>query len=342
MSPEISVIVPVYNVEKYLSECIDSILAQTFRNFELILIDDGSKDKSGEICDGYALKESRIKVIHKENAGVSEARNSGLEMAIGEYITFIDSDDCVDSDYLEYALSETKKRNVDMLISGIVMEYFTAEKESIQYSITRSQQLNVKTLFEKLQLDYPQICICGPWSKLYKNSIIQRNGIRFDKNLSNGEDTCFNLDYFKKIETVFFSEQIFYHYRRLNPNSLFSVFREDSYEILDYVYSKMYTLILEQNCSREAVQRFKEMYYSMLIGGVASFFYSENNISKKRRMQQIKKVCEDPLVQEYENENLQRARTNFVIQMMKCRKHYILYNLFAFNGLIKKAKKTRQ
>ena len=93
MSPEISVIVPVYNVEKYLSECIDSILAQTFRNFELILIDDGSKDKSGEICDGYALKESRIKVIHKENAGVSEARNSGLEMAIGEYITFNDSDD---------------------------------------------------------------------------------------------------------------------------------------------------------------------------------------------------------------------------------------------------------
>ena len=96
MSPEISVIVPVYNVEKYLSECIDSILAQTFRNFELILIDDGSKDKSGEICDGYALKESRIKVIHKENGGACTARNIGLANASGKYVSFVDSDDFMD------------------------------------------------------------------------------------------------------------------------------------------------------------------------------------------------------------------------------------------------------
>lgn len=342
MNTEISIIVPVYNVEKYLSECINSILAQSFPDYELILIDDGSKDNSGRLCDDYARRDARIKVVHKENAGVSEARNSGLDIAVGEYVTFIDSDDCVNPDYLDYLISEIRKQKVDMVLSGIVMEYFTEERGSIRYTITESQKLTVRALFEKLELDYPQICICGPWCKLYKNSIIQRNGIRFDKNLSNGEDTCFNLDYFKKIETVFFSRQIFYHYRRLNPNSLFSVFRKDSYEILDYVYSKMYTLILEQNCSREAVQRFKEMYYSMLIGGVVAFFYSENNISKKRRMQQIKKVCEDPLVQEYENGNLQRARTNFVIQMMKCRKHYILYNLFAFNGLIKKAKKARE
>ena len=339
MNPEISIIVPVYNVEKYLSACVDSILEQTFSNFELILIDDGAKDNSGKICDDYERKDKRIKVIHKENAGVSEARNAGLEIATGEYIAFIDSDDCVDADYLEYALSETKKRNVDMFISGIVMEYFTAEKEAIQYTITQPQQLTVKGLFEKLQLDYPQICICGPWCKLYRNSIVQQNQIRFDKNLSNGEDTCFNLDYFKKIKTVFFSDQIFYHYRRLNPNSLFSVFREDSYDILDHVYSKMYALILQLDCCKEAVQRFKEMYYSMLIGGVVTFFSGCNEIGRVRRMHQIQKVCEDPMVREYKRGNSQKAKTNFVIQAMKYRQYYILYALFTLNGLIKKVKK---
>ena len=97
--PEISIIVPVYKVEKYLNRCIDSILAQSFPDFELILVDDGSPDKSGKICDDYAAKDSRVKVIHKENAGVSAARNSGLAMSSGSYIMFCDSDDFVDKNW---------------------------------------------------------------------------------------------------------------------------------------------------------------------------------------------------------------------------------------------------
>lgn len=101
MNPKISVIVPVYNTEKYLHRCIDSILAQTFTDFELLLIDDGSKDNSGTICDEYAAKDSRVRVFHKENGGVSSARNLGLDNAKGEWISFVDSDDYTDSYFLE-------------------------------------------------------------------------------------------------------------------------------------------------------------------------------------------------------------------------------------------------
>ena len=114
-TPKISVIVPVYNVEKYLSRCIDSILAQTFTDFELLLIDDGSKDKSGEICDEYANKDNHVKVFHKENGGVSSARNLGLDNAQGEWITFVDSDDFVNSDWLSYY---AKSFDVDLIVQG--------------------------------------------------------------------------------------------------------------------------------------------------------------------------------------------------------------------------------
>ena len=114
MQPAFSVIVPVYNAEKTLQRCVDSILAQTFEDFELILINDGSKDQSGDICDEYAAKDSRVKTVHKTNGGVSSARNAGLRIAQGEYIAFIDSDDYIDNDYL----LGFKHYDADLIISG--------------------------------------------------------------------------------------------------------------------------------------------------------------------------------------------------------------------------------
>ena len=117
--PKISVIVPVYNVEKYLRKCIESILNQTFREFELILVDDGSTDSSGKICDEYALKDSRIKVIHKENGGASSARNAGLDVAKGEYIGFVDSDDWIEMDMYGELYRLIKENNTDISVCGI-------------------------------------------------------------------------------------------------------------------------------------------------------------------------------------------------------------------------------
>lgn len=115
--PQISVIVPVYNVEQYLSRCLDSIINQTYRNFEVILVDDGSPDKCPEICDYYALQDNRIKVIHKENGGLADARNEGIRASSGEFITFIDSDDFVSFRYLEVLLDGITRHNADIIIA---------------------------------------------------------------------------------------------------------------------------------------------------------------------------------------------------------------------------------
>lgn len=118
-NPKISVIVPVYNVEKYLRKCVDSILSQTFTDFELLLIDDGSKDHSGEICDEYALQDDRVKVFHKENGGVSSARNLGIDVAKGEWITFVDADDYIAENLLQSLCNIDS--NVDIAFTGCTL-----------------------------------------------------------------------------------------------------------------------------------------------------------------------------------------------------------------------------
>lgn len=193
--PVISVIVPVYNVEKVLYHCIDSILNQSFSDFELILVDDGSTDNSGKICDEYSEKDNRIRVIHKPNGGVSSARNAGIEAAQGEYICFVDSDDYLESNYLE-KLIETKRKyaDYDNIWCGFqtVVDYcknnettFVAEKDK-NYSFYDLSTIMV--LCEKWLVQMP-------WNKLFKTKTIKENSIIFPPELSLGEDYIFNLRY---------------------------------------------------------------------------------------------------------------------------------------------------
>ena len=126
--PQISVIIPVYKVEQFLGDCIKSILSQTFSNYEIILVDDGSPDNSGKLCDEFAAGDSRIKVVHKENGGVSSARNKGIEIAEGEWICFVDSDDWVEPDYLEVMFKTAIENNADVSVCGFVGGKKTALK----------------------------------------------------------------------------------------------------------------------------------------------------------------------------------------------------------------------
>ena len=128
--PKVSVIIPVYQAEKYIKSCIDSILEQSFSDFELLLIDDGSTDQSGAICDNYAQMDKRVKVIHQKNAGVSAARNAGLEICCGEYVTFVDADDCIDRGFLEYAVNVVSDSAADIFFKWLV--YGNLEKRGNQ------------------------------------------------------------------------------------------------------------------------------------------------------------------------------------------------------------------
>ena len=192
--PKISVIVPVYNVEKYLHRCIDSILTQTFTDFELLLIDDGSKDNSGKICDEYAEKDKRIRVFHKENGGVSSARNLGLDNAGGEWICFADSDDWVKNNWLE--IFSKSFNHGDLIISG----YYEVKNNTI---IREKGVFNQPSLLSTVSILEKKNIFGYLWCKCFKRSIINKYQIRFGLKYRIWEDVEFIYSYMQRINTVF-------------------------------------------------------------------------------------------------------------------------------------------
>ena len=203
--PLISVIVPVYKVENYVSKCIESILNQTYKEFELILINDGSPDDSGMICDSYACKDKRIRVIHRENRGVSETRREGLELSIGQYVTFIDSDDFIDEDYLETLYNALNDSEADIVCCNSIDD----TPVSKEIYILKDEYVNVAKTLIQGYFDNKRYATCI-WGKLYKKSIFK--DVEFPK-LKYAEDTFVILSIFKKEPNVQLLKYAGYHYR---------------------------------------------------------------------------------------------------------------------------------
>lgn len=202
----ISIIVPVYNVEKYLNRCLDSIINQSFNDFELILINDGSTDKSGIICDKYAQIDKRVRVIHKKNEGVSLTRNLGISIAKGDYITFIDSDDWIEQDFLKKAIEYIKENNVSILITGFVFEnnkkifnIFNGKKDEIILNNEIKKEFLKQNKFSWTVYD-----------KFYKKEIIKK--YKFDSRFKIGEDMLFCWQMFKNVEEIGYLPLYKYHY----------------------------------------------------------------------------------------------------------------------------------
>lgn len=211
-NPDISIIVPVYKAESSLDKCINSILIQSFRNFELLLIDDGSPDKSGKICDEYAKNDYRIKVFHKENGGVSSARNVGLDNAKGAWITFIDADDYLEGEFLN---SLENSRNYDLIISGYEREY-DGENQKTFVDIEGCAHSRTEVI-NYLNDNIRDEIFRTPWGKFFKVEIIRKYHIRFDSRIRFGEDTIFNFTYFQYINSVICVTQGRYVYK-IFPN----------------------------------------------------------------------------------------------------------------------------
>lgn len=287
-----SIIVPIYKAERYLKRCVDSILQQTNGNFELILVNDGSPDKCHQICDEYAILDDRVVVIHKENGGVSSARNVGIDAANGKYLVFVDSDDFIDLDMINiYEKAIENHQNVDYLLSGTTMRTYNIEtlEEAINYELKPSIY-NTKTLLEALNIDYPLICISSPWSKVFKKEILDKQNIRFDEEMTLGEDGYFNICYLEHCHNIVALDEICYYYIRQNTESLYSTYHKDSLKIHEKVYDKMRELIVRNNCSGICKIKFEEMYYNMLVNCVIKGFQNPDKTSRFSRMEIISNV----------------------------------------------------
>ncbi len=330
MRAAISVIIPVYKCEKYLVQCIESVLSQTFQDFELILVDDGSPDSSPQICDEYAKKDARIQVIHKENGGVSSARNEGIKVAKGEYITFIDSDDYVDAEMVEHLYRYAKEHLTDIVVSGLVMEKWSNGEitEKSIYKIENSKLYNPKELLQEWGQEFPDICMCGPWCKLYKSEIIKNNKILFDTSLNCGEDTYFNLDILAIAKKIYFCEEIFYHYRRDNADSLFSRFHKDIYEIHAKVNGKMRKLMIDLQCDKKAMARLEDQYFRMLIGGVHEYFRFYDLNTSQERLNLLEKIALDQRVKNYKARKIKGLKNKALLILLKMGKYTTILKIF--------------
>lgn len=211
--PKVSVIVPVYKAEKYLHRCVDSILAQTFTDFEVLLIDDGSPDRSGEICDEYAKKESRVRVFHKVNGGVSSARQCGIDNAQGEYTIHVDPDDWVEPNMLQELYAKAKEDDADMVICDFWSEY---EKRQI-YNKQQPSKLDSKVVFRELL----QQLHCSCWNKLIKLSCYNDFNIHFPMEMNLWEDRYVMLNITMHPIKISYLPKAFYHYDNFsNINSI--------------------------------------------------------------------------------------------------------------------------
>ncbi len=207
----ISVIVPVYNVEKYLSNCLDSIINQTYKNLEIILIDDGSTDKSSNICDKYAKKDRRIKVIHKENGGLSDARNKGLDIASGKFISFVDSDDYINIHMIEDLYNAITINNTKIAMCKIKITKKTDENIKIKHMKLNNIILTDNEIYDRLyngsQAEMTTAC-----NKLYKKNIF--NNIRYPIGESNEDDAILHLILDKTKKISYIDNTYYYYYQR--------------------------------------------------------------------------------------------------------------------------------
>lgn len=239
----ISIIVPVYNVEKYLNKCIESIINQTYRNLEIILVDDGSPDKCPEICDSYAQKDGRIKVIHQKNEGLINARKSGLEIAQGEYIGFVDGDDWIEPEMYEMFAKQIEKYSPDMVLSDF---YYDNGKE-----LSNSEQLFDREYYDKEDLKnfiYPKMLFSGTyykfgvnpccWSKIYKKELIKKNLPLVDGRIKMGEDAAFTYPCLIDAQSAATIKKPCYHYIS-NPESMTKSYDKNLKNIIFLPYNRV-------------------------------------------------------------------------------------------------------
>lgn len=224
----ISIIIPVYNVSVYLDQCVGSILDQSYSNWECILVDDGSTDGSGCICDKWARFDSRIKAIHQLNSGVSAARNSGLDLCSGDYICFVDSDDWVNPNYLSDMLGKYSTDNYDIVVSGISRKYDSGEQE-VLLPIEDDVSIVGEHTLQFVELNRRNL-LYGPTAILYRSHIIDKYRIRFPVTLSYGEDLLFNYSYLNYVNRIGCIPKSNYYYRISEGQSLSTKYRDNRFD----------------------------------------------------------------------------------------------------------------
>jgi len=326
---KVSIIVPVYNAEECLSDCIDSIITQDYTNIELILINDGSSDGSGNICESYMARDSRIVYKSQENSGVSATRNHGLDVSTGDYVMFVDSDDRLEPSAVGSMVFALESSDADLCICG----YNIATKEGlVPHLIKEESVLGINNIAAYFSLHHQEAIASSLWAKLYKKSLLSH---RFNRSITMGEDLLFNLEYIKHIEKVQAIDKAFYWYNKMNVNSLTNNFKPSYYK-QDIFVTSQWLLWIKQFKDVDQINmqyRIANYYYC----GLLSIF---SNSDKKERKALINELTCDGVA---EAVNKTSDKFGFMPRLMlrlALKKRYSLLSFVCVSYL--KAKKIKK
>lgn len=285
----VSIIVPVYNAQQYLENCVQSILAQTYRDFQLILVNDGSTDESGNLCDGFAARDSRVTVIHQKNAGVSAARNAGLAVASGEYIGFVDADDTIVPEMLEQTVGAACQHKVDMVIfDPYVCEGDKTSVDSLHFFPESTVVYKKEITPERLRYMAGAV-----WRALYSREVLRRNNLKFDSTLPLSEDRIFNIEAMGCCEKLYYLRQPLYRYW-INPGSAVRKYRPDMLDVVLNTHHRM-----EQTLRTYWGETYLPIYERVNLVDdallcVYNVFSPQITLSFKEKYAQVKQIVNNP------------------------------------------------
>lgn len=285
---KLSIIIPIYNTGIYLHKCITSILSQKMTDFELILVDDGSKDDSGAICDEYAKKDSRVKVIHKQNEGVSIARNTGIEVAEGEYIGFVDSDDWIEPDMYETLYNLATSKECDIVMCDAVTKYDDKPDEEDTIS-----QLSGGNLLCKKDI-YPELLreMAGAaWRCIYKKEILKDNSVIFPPNIPFSEDRIFNILAMGYAEKIYYTKTPFYN-RYIRKGSAVNKYYNDMIELILVTKTAiMNALDKAWNGDGEYKKAYEDQTLDLIFVAINNEFFEDAKGTFFQKYNNVKKIC---------------------------------------------------
>lgn len=279
----------MFNAEKYLEKCVESLLNQTVENYEIILVDDGSNDKSVEICDKLSAQNEKVIALHKKNSGPSATRNCGIDSAKGEYILFADSDDLVDNNYIELLTSPLISDEYDLVVSGFIAEHSKEKKEKKSLSDNSDKDFEKQEFFELINSQL----IYYVWNKCFKREIIIKNKIRFDESLRYCEDLCFVLEYIRHMEKkIRYINRFPYIYFIRQSSVTGSTYHKDGFTGKRQRYFNEFEKTFDsmKNVDDKYLNKFYSYYFDGFIDCLKNTFDKRNNDSLIKKLIQNHKI----------------------------------------------------
>ncbi|MEE0957802.1 MAG: glycosyltransferase [Ruminococcus sp.] len=296
-TPTLSVVMPVYNTSEYLEQSIESVLNQTYTDYELLLIDDGSTDDSGSICDRYAEKDSRIVVIHKKNGGLGSVRNVGIETARGKYITFPDSDDHLHPEAYRKSIDVLENQSPDLVLFGFYNEFMNRDAESAIDNVVLPDSLTLDTA-EQCRKYYAKYVFGGlmnqTWNKIYRKSILDEYHIR-NQLLKRAQDAFFTGEYFRHVNSMITIPEPLYYYRTFGKQNFWNKYPKDAY-LIDVKYNAFIKDMLEEFGEYDGESRTlaDRWFYNSVLRD-ASYFRNPNwALDRREKIEYVTTVITDP------------------------------------------------